>query len=669
MYEQLLPTLMGLMTVLPVLFASPIAVYWLFVQDPRRARPLAYLAVTGLGIAALSSTYIAVLFPMRSIVYSTPWIVIPSVDGIPGFTIEVSFVVDFLSRYMGLLTAWLAFIIGVYSLDYLAEDYRLGWFWFFYNLFAASMLLTVYSNDLLLMFIGWEGLGFSSWALIGHWYKDDDELSYVGRFGERLILNKPAWTTPSYAAYRAIATIRFGDIPMLGSIAAIAVLGALGGNTTPLEFTSINWAYIISKIGVGGTVVLLLAFMLGPYTKSAQVPFNDWLLTAMTGPTSVSALLHSATMVAAGVYIFMRLTESLYSAGVLSSAGVEIVYLVTVYIGLLTALLGALFAMMIDERKVILAGSTMSSLGFMMGVTALTPFIFISQTVTVGMYVVPLAVLVAFSYLIIHALAKATLFLVSGHLIHETHTRFNMGDWELGKRMKAAFYAALAAAISLGGVPPLAGYWVHAAMDETATEAITVVGYGAYILMLLASLAYVAFLSRFVSLNFIKGEKPHTHEEHGRYPLMIAAYVITGTAALAALAVPFTLVPSVFLSAGVDPVAVAIGVVLWVIFVVALLKPRVGNLGLITRIFERRYYIQAFMDVVLSGFGYVLTVVAFYIYKGFDILFDFVIPDAFTALSRYIRSIQRGYLRTYLEMLLVTLAVAILIILIIIALL
>ncbi|MDT7864164.1 MAG: proton-conducting transporter membrane subunit, partial [Vulcanisaeta sp.] len=367
MYEQLLPTLMGLMTVLPVLFASPIAVYWLFVQDPRRARPLAYLAVAGLGIAALSSTYIAVLFPMKSIVYSAPWIVIPSVDGVPGFTIEVSFIVDFLSRYMGLLTAWLAFIIGVYSLDYLAEDYRLGWFWFFYNLFAASMLLTVYSNDLLLMFIGWEGLGFSSWALIGHWYKDDDELSYVGRFGERLILNKPAWTTPSYAAYRAIATIRFGDIPMLGSIAAIAVLGALGGNTTPLEFTSINWAYIISKIGVGGTVVLLLAFMLGPYTKSAQVPFNDWLLTAMTGPTSVSALLHSATMVAAGVYIFMRLTESLYSAGVLSSAGVEIVYLVTVYIGLLTALLGALFAMMIDERKVILAGSTMSSLGFMMG--------------------------------------------------------------------------------------------------------------------------------------------------------------------------------------------------------------------------------------------------------------------------------------------------------------
>ncbi|ADY02016.1 NADH-quinone oxidoreductase, subunit L [Vulcanisaeta moutnovskia 768-28] len=665
MFETLLGELMGLMLLSPIVLAAPITIYWLFNQDPRKAKPLAYLAVIGLGVSAIIATYIEIAFPWMNIAYNMPWMIIPTPSG--SFTIYVSFIVNFLSRNMGLLTAWLAFIIGVYSLDYLADDYRLGWFWFFYNLFAASMLLMVYANDLLFMFIGWEGLGFSSWALIGHWYKDDDELSYVGRFGERLILNKPAWTTPSYAAYRAIATIRFGDMPMLGAIAAIGILGGSLILTPVNGVSAINWPHVISVLGVGGTVALLLAFMLGPYTKSAQVPFNDWLLTAMTGPTSVSALLHSATMVAAGVYIFMRLTESLYMAGALTSAGVEIVYLTTVYIGLLTALLGALFATMIDERKVILAGSTMSSLGFMMGVTALTPFI--PQTLTVGMYVVPLAVLVAFSYLIIHALAKATLFLVSGHLIHVTHTRFNMGDWEFGKRMKAAFYAALAAAISLGGVPPLAGYWIHAAMDEVATETVSVVGYGAYILMLLASLAYVAFLSRFVSLNFIKGERPHTHEEHGKYPLMVAAYIITGTAALASLAIPFVLQPAIFISAGVDPIVIAVGIVLWIIFIIALIKPRVGNLGLITRIFERRYYIQTFMDVVLAGFGLALTLAAFYIYKGFDILFNFLIPDAFNALSRYIRSIQRGYLRTYLEMLLVTLAIAILVILIIIALL
>ncbi len=360
MFETLLGELMGLMLLSPIILAAPIAIYWLFNQDPRRARPLAYLAVTGLGISAIIATYIEVVFPWKIIAYNIPWMALPTSGG--GITIYVSFVVNFLSRNMGLLTAWLAFIIGIYSLDYLANDYRLGWFWFFYNLFAASMLLTVYANDLLFMFIGWEGLGFSSWALIGHWYKDDDELSYVGRFGEKLILDKPAWTTPSYAAYRAIATIRFGDMPMLGAIAAIGILGGSLILTPVSGVSAINWSHVISTLGIGGTVALLLAFMLGPYTKSAQVPFNDWLLTAMTGPTSVSALLHSATMVAAGVYIFMRLTESLYMASALTSAGVEIVYLITVYIGLLTALLGALFAIMIDERKVILAGSTMSSL-------------------------------------------------------------------------------------------------------------------------------------------------------------------------------------------------------------------------------------------------------------------------------------------------------------------
>ncbi|WP_243678327.1 proton-conducting transporter membrane subunit [Vulcanisaeta distributa] len=485
MFSSSLGELMGLMLLSPIILAAPIAIYWLFNQDPRKAKPLAYLAVIGLGISAIIATYIEVVFPWEIVAYNIPWMILPTSSG--SITIYVSFVVNFLSRNMGLLTAWLAFIIGIYSLDYLANDYRLGWFWFFYNLFAASMLLTVYANDLLFMFIGWEGLGFSSWALIGHWYKDDDELSYVGRFGEKLILDKPAWTTPSYAAYRAIATIRFGDMPMLGAIAAIGILGGSLILTPVSGVSAINWSRVISTLGIGGTVALLLAFMLGPYTKSAQVPFNDWLLTAMTGPTSVSALLHSATMVAAGVYIFMRLTESLYAAGVITYPGVEIMYLVTVYVGLLTALLGALFAMMIDERKVILAGSTMSSLGFMMGVTALTPFI--PQVIHVGEYIVPLAVLVAFSYLILHALSKATLFLVSGHLIHVTHTRFNMGNLELGRRMKLAFYATLAAAISLGGVPPLAGYWIHAAMDEVATETISVVGYGAYILMLLASLA------------------------------------------------------------------------------------------------------------------------------------------------------------------------------------
>ncbi|MFP3258980.1 MAG: NADH-quinone oxidoreductase subunit L, partial [Caldivirga sp.] len=171
------PIVLSLILLPPVLLAAPIAVYWLTNQDAHRAKPLIYLAVIGLAISALSATYMALAYPMKTLTFSYPWITIPSVGGFNGIEITVSFVVDFLSRFMGLLTAWLAFIIGVYSLEYMAEDYRLGWYWFFYNLFTASMLLTVYSNNLLLMFIGWEGLGISSWALIGNWYKDDDELT------------------------------------------------------------------------------------------------------------------------------------------------------------------------------------------------------------------------------------------------------------------------------------------------------------------------------------------------------------------------------------------------------------------------------------------------------------------------------------------------------------
>ncbi|WP_291764960.1 NADH-quinone oxidoreductase subunit L [Caldivirga sp. UBA161] len=653
MYESILPALIALMTLIPILFASPISVYWSIEQDNRKARPLEYLAVIGLGVAALASTYIAVAYPMRAIIYTYPWISVPGV-----FTMHVSFIVDFLSRYMGLLTAWLAFIIGVYSLEYMANDYRLGWFWFFYNTFAASMLLLVYSNNLLLMFIGWEGLGLSSWALIGNWFKDDDEITFVGKLGDT-VLGKPAWTTPSYAAYRAIVTIRFGDMPMLGALAAIGIFGG------SLDFNMINWGHLTSVLGTIGTAIVLIAFLLGPFTKSAQFPFNDWLLTAMTGPTSVSALLHSATMVAAGVYVFMRLTLSLYGAGVLTSSGVLLTYLVVIYVGLLTALLGSLFALAIDERKVILAGSTMASLGLMMGITAATPYL--SSVVTIGEYVLPAAVLVAFLYLIIHALSKATLFLVSGHLIHETGTRFNVGDVELAKRMKLAFYSTIAAAITLGGVPPLAGYWIHASMDELVSSVSQTVGWGSYTLLILTSIAYVAFLARFTSLNFIKGGRVE-HKEPGHGGLLMAiSYALTATVALATVAVPFTIhAPSILVEPGYDAYVVGIGVFLWVIFITALIKPRAPSLSSLTTIFERRYYLQAFMDVILAGFGRALIEFAYLISHGIDVLFNTLIPSLFTGFSRVIRRVQVGLLNQYIRYIYLATVVMLIIVLILV---
>jgi NADH-quinone oxidoreductase subunit L len=645
MYESLIPVLVALMTVVPTLLAAPISIYWAMEQDNHKARPLEYLAVIGLGIAALASTYIALAYPLRTIIYSYPWISVPNV-----FTAYVSFVVDFLSRYMGLLTAWLAFAIGVYSLEYMADDYRLGWFWFFYNTFAASMLLLVYSNNLLLMFIGWEGLGLSSWALIGNWFRDDDETSFVGKVGDT-VLGKPAWTTPSYAAYRAIVTIRFGDMPMLGALAAIGIFGG------SLDFNTINWAHLTSVLGVAGTVIVLLAFLLGPFTKSAQFPFNDWLLTAMTGPTSVSALLHSATMVAAGVYIFMRLT--IYLVGV-NFIGINLVYLSVLYLGLVTAILGAMFATSVNERKVILAGSTMSSLGLMMALTAASKFI--PYSVDALGYMLPVGVLVGFSYLIIHALSKATLFLVSGHLIHETHTRFNLGNWRLAEKLPAGFYSTLAAALALGGIPPFAAYWVHSAMDELMTDVGNVVGWGAYALLLLTSFTYVVFLARFMSLNFIKGDDPGEVEGHGG-SIMAGTYTAIATAALL-VAVPILMmaVPNVILGAGFDPVVFLISLAITITFLVVTYKPRSASFALVSPVFERRYYIQAFMDVVLAGFGSALTAFAMLFSRGFDWLFNNAIPRLFKATSATIRGMQDGLIRNYVKAILVVMTIILLII-------
>ncbi len=277
-------------------------------------------------------------------------------------------------------------------------------------------------------------------------------------------------------------------------------------------------------------------------------------------------------MVAAGVYIFMRLT--LYLVGI-NYVAINMVYLFVLYLGgLVTAILGAMFATSVNERKVILAGSTMSSLGLMMALTAASKFIPISVD-ALGGYMLPIGgVLVGFSYLIVHALSKASLFLVSGHLIHETHTRFNLGgNWRLAEKLPAGFYSTLAAALALGGIPPFAAYWVHSAMDELMTEVGPVVGWGAYALLLLTSFVYVMFLARFMSLNFIKGDDPGEVEGHGG-SVMAGAYTATATAALL-VAIPVLMMssPNVMLISGFDPVVFLISLAITVTFLAVAYKP------------------------------------------------------------------------------------------------
>jgi len=606
----------------PVICSLPIAFYW--VKDPgsEKARKLPYLSVFGLFVSFVIAIHILLTYPNGT--YTIPWL--------PEYNINFVFIFDYLSKYMGALTAFIAFMIGLYGLEYMKHDYRLGWYWFFFNMFTASMLLVVYSDNLLMLLIGWEGLGLASWGLIGHWFRDDDEISYVGIVGRKVGPLKMYWP-PSYGGWRAISTIRTGDMPMFFAVAAIY---ALTGN---LNISQIHWGALFAKIGFAGTLFLMLCFLMGPFTKSAQLPFSEWLMTAMTGPTTVSALLHSATMVAAGTYLFIRMSWYIHPWALHSVPGVGTLYLVVLLLGLFSALYGASVAIGCLERKVLLAASTMSSLGLMFGCAA------------ASYWFGKLAVVIAFWYLMTHAFAKATLFLVAGHLIHATHDRFCCGDLNLAKKMKTAFIATIVATIALGGLPPLTAYWVKAGMDTVMHHIVEMVGSLPLDLLIVTSLLYSAFLAKFLSLNFWKGDKYHLHL-HGE-KLMPFAYacvvsmvflllyrIITGTDPLA---------ETHLLEFGLEKDSFIVGLGVTATYLFALVVPRIRALSPVGTFLGDRMYLPALNDFIVPSIGWAISKLIEYTHRAIDWFCHFGLPDAMLAISKRIRAIQVGYMRVYMK--------------------
>ena len=610
----------------PIISSVPIALAYKHKEWTDKLPPL---SVFGIFISVLVSLYILFCFPDKA--FSYPWI--------PELGINFVLITDYLSKYMGVVTTLIAFFIGVYGLDYMKGDYRLPWYWFFFNLFTASMLLVVYSDNLFLLFVGWEGLGAASWGLIGHWYRDDDELTYVGTMNRKVGPLNFFWP-PSSGGWRAISTIRFGDVPMFIAIAAIWVFA---GN---LNISQIEWGGLFTQIGFAGTLIIFLLFLTGLLTKSAQVPFSEWLMTAMTGPTTVSALLHSATMVAAGAYVFMRMTWYIQPWNLNNVPGLELAYTIALFIGLISGLYGALAASGMLERKVLLAATTMSSLGLMFGVTAASYWI---HTEVNGMNI---AVLVGFWYLAIHAFAKASLFLVSGHLIHATHTRFSVGDLELGKKMKITFATTIIATTFLVGIPPLTAYWVKSAMDQVM-EHLAVHSIVPLILLLVTSILYSGVLAKFTSTNFIKGEKPHTeHLEGGG--LMKAGYVMMVSMLFVIFGLIFTR-PELkeFVHAGFEPLSIAVGIAALASYGFAVYKPRIASLQKLGTFFSDRMYFPYLNDYLCPKIGFFISRICDCVSRGLDGFCNiWVMPGLFKRISGSIRLIQTGQLTRYVRIIL-----------------
>ncbi len=599
----------------PILASFPIALAWVTRHDTF-ARRLSVLSILGLFISFAITVYI--LFGVKEGRYVYPWLT--------AIGINFSFIVDYLSKYMGALTGIISFLIGVYGYEYMKDDYRLGWYWFFFNLFTASMLLVVYSDNLLMLLIGWEGLGIASWGLIGHWFRDDDPLSYVGEIGRKVGPLNMFWS-PSTGGWRAISTIRVGDMPMFFAVAAIFAL------THTLDISQINWGHLFETIGSAGTVILLMAFLMGPFTKSAQLPFSEWLMTAMTGPTTVSALLHSATMVAAGTYIFMRMSWYI-KPWEIHNPGLEFVYIFVLFLGLISSLYGASVALASRERKVLLAASTMSSLGLMFAAAAASKW--------VGL----IAVVIAFWYLMTHAFAKATLFLVAGHLIHVTHDRFLCGDKELFSKLKITGVVTFFATVTLAGIPPLTAYWVKAAMDEAMHELIHEINALPLILLIIISVVYSAFLAKFFVLNFVKGRKPHLHLHGGgvmaiAYTFMVSMLIIL----LIAILGKFDEHSLEFIKAGFATSSFGVGLFVLATYIAGYVKPEYESP--IGQVLYDRVYMMALNDFIVAKIGWAIAWICDAINRFIDFVTHVAIPKFVEILSRSVRTLQNGSLERY----------------------
>ncbi|MHB8630734.1 MAG: NADH-quinone oxidoreductase subunit L [Candidatus Limnocylindria bacterium] len=357
-------------------------------------------------IAASAIVSVGVFFEVRSGVEQT---VVPlyTFISVGEFHVNVAALVDPLSSVMLLVVTIVSFLVHVYSIGYMAHDRGFWRFFTWLPLFVFAMLLLVLADNYLVMFVGWEGVGLCSYLLIGYWFERPE---------------------PAGAAKKAFVMNRIGDWGF-----------TIGMITTFLVFGSLNFVDVFDRVAKnppaqGVLSLICLAFFLGATGKSAQLPLYSWLPDAMEGPTPVSALIHAATMVTAGVYLVAR-SMPLFGAAGPVLAGVA-------GVGALTAIFAATIALVQFDIKRVMAYSTVSQLGYMflaLGVGA------------------PIA---AMFHLITHAFFKALLFLGSGSVIHgsgDVQDMRRMGG--LRSKMPLTYWTMVVAGGALAALPPLAGFW------------------------------------------------------------------------------------------------------------------------------------------------------------------------------------------------------------------
>jgi len=510
-----------LLIALPLLGAAALVVFGKRIGEPVSGWLASALVIVPFLIAvALTVPFFGEAEPEHVFVFS--WI--------PMIGANVSFLWDPLAALMTLIVTGVGSLIHIYSIGYMHGDDRYPRFFGYMNLFIASMLTLVLADNFALMFVGWELVGLSSYLLISFWF------------------SKPS---AAAAGKKAFIVNRIGDWGFL--VGLMLIFAAFG----TLDF-GIVFAEAGTVLSVGMATAITLMLFLGATGKSAQLPLYVWLPDAMEGPTPVSALIHAATMVTAGVYMIAR-TAAIFELAPVTLAIVAIV-------GALTALFAATLAVGQRDIKRVLAYSTISQLGYMImavGLTALTAGIF---------------------HLMTHAFFKALLFLAAGSVIHAMTNQQDM--WKMGglrKYMPTTFVTMAIAWLAISGVFPLSGFW---SKDEILGAAFAKGGWFTilWVIGVITALITAFYMTRLIILTFF-GEKrwdsdthPHEAPSTMTIPLIILAFF---TAVIGLWNTPVRLGLEHFLEpsfGSVDQVHAAGGLTVWTLALISLAVITVGIL-------------------------------------------------------------------------------------------
>lgn len=528
-----------------------------------------------------------------------------------GIKVDVTLLVDQLSILFVLLITGVGSLIHIYSIGYMAGDPRRRRFFAYLNLFIAAMLLLVLAADYLVVFVGWEGVGLASYLLIGYYQA------------------RPSAAT---AAKKAFVVNRVGDI---GLSLAVMSMWALFGSSA---FTTVNAG--AEQLSSTWATLLGLMLLLAACGKSAQVPLQSWLLDAMEGPTPVSALIHAATMVTAGVYLVVR-SNAIYEVTDAASTAVVIV-------GTVTALTGAIIGCAKDDIKKVLAGSTMSQIGYMMIAAGLGP----------------VGYAFAIFHLLTHGFFKANMFLGAGSVMHGMNDDVNMRHYGgLAKYMKVTFVTFAFGYLAILGIPPFSGFFSKDHIIEVAFAENTVVG----LCTLLGAGITAFYMTRLMMMTFF-GEKrwekdahPHESPTVMTGPLIILAILSLVGGALYFVGhwivnwlepvtgfeeahPPLSQLAMTLITLAVVLVGAAIGVLL---FRREIPREAPVQVSPVTTFARRDLYGDALNEAVLMRPGQYLTrTLVWFDNRGVDGLVN-GLAALFGGLSGRLRRFQTGFVRSY----------------------